>query len=309
MKRKFVSLILIFVGGIAFAPAVFGQTGLGISPLTFELSGSPGEVIENFIKVYNPTDNVIGIRMQIQDIAPAGEEGFITVEPAETETYSLASWIKTEPTELDLQPKEEKYVKFTLTIPENAEPGGHYGTVLASTISISGPEATGALIIPRIGSLVLLTIPGAMKENLIVKDFSLPHRYFSQGPITFSIKLENKGTVHVKPTGYVTITNWLDKKVADIALSSQNVLPGAVRKFDVTFNKKWLWAGKYTATLSGSYGMSNRAFTPVVITFWAFPWKAAIVILLVLILLILTRRRWLVAFSVLVRGEKALRRK
>jgi len=208
MKRKFFSLILIFVGGITFAPVVFGQMGLGISPLTFELSGNPGEVIENFIKVYNPTDNVIGIRMQIEDIAPAGEEGFITVEPAETETYSLASWIKTEPTELDLQPKEEKYVKFTLTIPENAEPGGHYGTVLVGAKSISGPGATGALIIPRIGSLILLTVPGEMSENLIVKDFSLPRRYFPQGPIPFSIKFENTGTVHVKPTGYVTITNW-----------------------------------------------------------------------------------------------------
>lgn len=308
MKRTLFFLIL-FCGGIIIAPNTFAQVGIEMSPLTFELSGNPGEVIENYVKVVNPTDNLMGIKMEVEDIKPSGEEGFITVEPAETETYSLAKWITTDPTEFNLQSREERFVKYTLTIPANAEPGGHYGTVLARAVLVAGAGATGAMIIPRIGSLVLLTIPGVMKENLIVKDFSLPRRYFPEGPIPFSIKLENKGTVHVKPTGYVTVTNWLDQKVADIALSSQNVLPGAVRKFDVTLNKKWLWAGKYTATLSGSYGMSNLVFTPVVITFWAFPWKAAIVILIVLILLILTRRRWLAAFSVLVKGEKALRRR
>lgn len=303
MKRGILVLIL-FLGGSVFSQAVFAQgASLGISPLTFELSGTPGDVIENYLKIYNPSGNTIGVKMQVEDIAPTGEMGFVTVEPAETETYSLARWIKCEPEELDLRPGEEKLVKFTLHIPSNAEPGGHYGTVLAATKSISGAGATGATIVQRIGALVLLTVPGEMKENLIIQDFNAPG-YSDYGPIMFTIRFKNTGTIHLKPRGLITITNLLSKKVADISIPEKNVLPGGVRKYELSWDQKWLWAGKYTATLTGSYGISNAQLNPVVITFWVFPWKFGLGILVILILLILSRRRWAAAFRVLIKGER-----
>jgi len=301
MKKGFLFAILI-IGGIILGKVVFAQTAIGISPLIFELTGNQGEVIENYLKIYNPSGDIIGIKMEVEDIAPSGEAGQVIVELPETETYSLAKWIKTEPEEFNLKPGEEKLVKFTITIPENAEPGGHYGTVLGGIKAVTGAGGTGAVVVQRVGALVLLTVPGAMKEELAVKDFSTP-RYLEYGPIPFTIRFENKGTVHVKPTGYVTVTNWLGQKVGDAGFSPLNVLPGGVRKFETTLDKKWLLAGKYTATLSGSYGMSNIPFAPVVITFWAFPWKMGLGILIVLILFILSRKRWIAAFRVLIRGE------
>ena len=260
-------------------------------------------MIENFLRVYNPNkENIVTIKMQIEDIAPTGEEGFVVVEPPETETYSLAGWIKVEPEEFNLNPEEEHFVKFTVTIPENAEPGGHYGTVVAGTRVLAGPAATGAAIIQRVGALVLLTVPGEMREELVVKEFTAP-RYSEQGPIPFIIRFENKGTIHVKPSGFITITNWLGQKVENISFSSRNVLPGAVRKFETSLDKKWFWAGKYTATLTGSYGLLNTPLTPTVITFWAFPWKAGLGMSVIIILLILSRKRWLAAFRVLIKGE------
>jgi len=301
MKRNI--LLIALIGGMIFSPLFFAQAAIGVSPVTFELTASPGDVIINQLKVYNPsTDTVIGIKMEVEDIAPTGEMGHVTVEPAETETYSIARWVKTEPEEFTLNPREEKFVTFTITVPENVEPGGHYGVVLAGTKGIAGPGTVGATIVERVGALVLLITPGEMREELVVKDFIAP-RYSEYGPINFTMRFENKGTVHVKPTGYVTVTNWLGQKVGDAGFSPLNVLPGGVRKFETTLDKKWLLAGKYTATLSGSYGMSNIPFAPVVITFWAFPWKMGLGILIVLILFILSRKRWIAAFRVLIRGE------
>ena len=112
------------------APNVLAQISIGISPLTSEITANPGDTIENYLKVYNPSpDTSVQIEMVAEDIAPTGEVGHVVVEPAETETYSLARWIETEPKEFSLAPREEKFVKFTINIPENAEPGGHYGTV------------------------------------------------------------------------------------------------------------------------------------------------------------------------------------
>jgi hypothetical protein len=302
MKKWF--CLSLIIGGMILAWNALAQTSLGISPLTFEITANPGEKVENYLKIYNPSpDTSVQVEMVVEDFAPTGEAGHVIVEPAETETYSLAKWVETEPKEFSLAPKEEKIVKFIINVPENAEPGGHYGTVIASAKAVTGPGATGATIVPRVGSLVLLTVPGAMKEELVVKSFTTPRKYFEKGPVPFEIRFENKGTVHVKPTGKITVTNWLGKKVADLDFPSGNVLPKAVRKFETSLPVKWLFAGRYTATLTGSYGVSNIPLTPTVITFWAFPWKVGVGILIVLILLILSRKRWLAALRILIKGE------
>jgi hypothetical protein len=307
MKRDILLLALI-VGGVILGQGLLAQgVSIGISPISFELSGDPGDIIINQIKVYNASaDNSIGIKMEVEDIAPRGEIGHVVVEPAETETYSLARWVKVDPEEFILEPKAQEFVTFTLSVPKNAEPGGHYGTILATTRSVVGPGKTGTLVAQRIGALVLFSVSGEIEENLLVKDFSAPN-YSEYGPIPFTIRFENKGTIHVKPRGFVTVTDWLGNKVADVEFPQRNVLPNAIRKIDASLDNRWLWLGKYTATVNGSYGISNTPFSTAVITFWAFPWKAALVIWIFIVLLILSRRRWIAAFKILVRGERALR--
>jgi hypothetical protein len=304
MKTKLLTFLVLLIGGTFFSQAVFAAAAsLGISPVTFELTGRPGEVIENYLKVFNPSPDTIGVKMQVEDIAPTGEEGFVTVEPPDTETYSLARWITTDPEEFELKSGEERQVKFTLAIPGNAEPGGHYGTVLAATRAVMGSGTTGTAIVQRIGALVLLIVPGEMKEGLIVKDFTAP--IFSEyGPINFSVKFENTGTVHLKPKGLITINNLLGRKSAEIPFPEKNVLPGGTRKIEVPWDKKLLWPGRYTAIITGNYGLSNAQISSMVITFWILPWKICLALLLVLILLFLIRKRFIAAFKILIRGEK-----
>ena len=300
------SLLILAIGGLFWCGQIVFAQGIsvGITPLVFELTGTPGEVIENQVKVFNSSDSFVGIKITTEDIAPANESGQVKGEPAGTETYSLANWIKFDPERFTLNPKEEKWIKFTITVPENAEPGGHYGSVIAGSEAVIGPQTTGAALVLRVGSLILLTVPGNIKESLIVKGFTAPG-YSEYGPINFAIRFENQGTVHAKPKGIITITSWLGKKVADIPIPEKNVLPTAIRKIDASWSQKWLWAGKYTATLTGNYGISNLPLTPTVITFWAFPWKFGLIFLAVLILFILTRRRWLMALKILIKGTKA----
>jgi len=302
-------LILIFgiIGVLILANIVFAQTrrGISISPLTFELTANPGDTISNTLKVYNPTDSIIGIKMEVEDFKPVGEAGQVMVTPEEEITYSLKRWVKTEPTEFTLKPREQKFVDFVINIPENAEPGGKYGSVLASTTGVVGEEITGVAVGQKIGGLLLLTISGEVIEDLVVKEFIAPS-FLEYGPVPFTIRFENKGSVHVRPRGFVTITNWWGKKAADVEFPQLNVIPGAVRKVETSWQNKWLF-GKYTATLVGSYGTTNLPFNPPVLTFWAFPWKITLGIILVLVLILVffykTRKRWQLALRVLFRGE------
>ncbi len=304
MKEN-IFLYILVIGGLVFGHQALSQgTTIGISPVTFELTGNPGDTIVNQIKIYNPSeDTTIGIVMEVEDITPKGEEGQVSAEPAESETFSLMKWVKVDPVEFVLSPKSQEFVTFTITIPQNAEPGGHYGAVLARTKMATGPGFTGAAISQRVGSVILLSVAGQVKEELEVNDFSAPY-YSEYGPVNFSVKFENKGTVHVKPKGYITVTDWLGRKVADIELPEKKVLPGAVRKIEIPWNTKWLLSGRYTATLHGSYGVSNLSFETVVISFWGFSWKLGLGVAAVAAFFILTRKRWTAAFKVLLKGEK-----
>jgi hypothetical protein len=302
---------LIFIIGIIFglilANLVFAQGfGVSISPLTFELTANPADILENKIKIYNPTDSVVSIRMEVEDFKPVGETGQVIVAPEEEITFSLKRWVKIEPTEFTLEPKEQKFVSFTIEVPENAEPGGKYGSVLASTTGAIGGEITGAAIAQKVGALLLLTVAGEVKEDLTIKEFKAPP-FLEYGPVPFTIRFENKGTIHVRPRGFVTITNWWGKKVADIEFSQLNVIPGAIRKIETSWQNKWLF-GKYTAMLVGSYGTTNLPFNPPILTFWVFPWKVALGIIIVLILIFAffykTRKRWQLALRILIKGEK-----
>ncbi len=215
MKRIWPTVFVIgIVGGmfLVFANEIYAQgTGLTISPLTFELTANPGDVLTNKLRVYNPTDSTIAVRMEAEDFTPVGETGQVIVESAEKETYSLTRWVKSTPETFALEPKEEKIVEFIIEVPANAEPGGHYGSVLASTAGVVGGNITGTAVAQKIGCLVLLSVSGEVKENLIIKEFSAPS-FSKYGPMKFLIPSETQGIVHVRPRWFVTINDWRDKK-------------------------------------------------------------------------------------------------
>lgn len=306
---NFPILIVVVIGGLVLANGALaqeGRVGISISPLTFELTANPGDVLVNKLRVLNPTNSTIAIKMEIEDFTVSGELGQVIIEPGETETYSLKKWITTQPETISLGPNEQKFVEFTINIPENAEPGGHYGSILASTAGVTGPEITGTAIAQKVGALVLLTVSGEVVENLRIEEFTAPS-FLEYGPVPFTLRFENTGTVHVRPRGFVTITDWRGKKAADVEFSQRNVIPGSIRKIDVSWNKKWLF-GRYTATVVGSYGTENQPISPQVVLFWVFPWKVAIGVFLALVLLIIyfakTGRRWRLALRILIRGEQ-----
>lgn len=302
---KFLFIISGIIFGLIFAEGVMGIT---ISPLTFELTANPGDILNNKLKVYNPTDSVIIVRMEIEDFKAIGEEGQVVVTPEEEATYSLKKWTITEPTEFTLESREQEFINFIIEIPEDAEPGGKYGSVLATVGGVIGEEGfTGSAIAQKVGALVLLTVAGEVKEDLSIKEFTAPS-FLEYGPVPFLIRFENKGTIHVRPRGFVTITNWRSKKVADVEFPQLNVIPGAARRVETEWENKWLF-GKYTATLVGSYGTANLPFNPPVLTFWVFPWRIALVIVLalstIIFVLYITRKRWRLAIKILVKGEKS----
>lgn len=260
---KYLLSSVAFFSAALFATAspVFAQPlGITIIPPRFELFANPGDIIPETIRVVNDAEVPQSFGVLVEDFSSAGEEGRVVLEEGESDQqYSLKSWIEPGMQNITVQPGEEVIFPFTITVPKNAEPGGHYASIL---FQIGGEPIEGVTSVKhRIGSLILLRVSGDVVEDSKIETFSAPV-YSKQGPVTFTLRLKNEGTTHIRPNGTIVITNMFGQKVDEVPLNGLNVFPGVIRKMETDWNRENL-LGQYTATLVATYGQQNLPLTSV----------------------------------------------
>lgn len=229
-----------------------------ILPPKFELFANPSDIVSERIRLRNDSSFPASYTVKIEDFTSSGEEGHVVLEEFSNDSaYSLAAWIEPEKREITLQPGEESSLSFNINVPRDAEPGGHYASIIFQSggTSIEG----GASVAQRIGSLILLKITGNVEEIAEIESFDAPSRS-QEGPISFSLRLNNDGNVHIRPKGTIIITNLFGKKIAEFPLNGANVLPGATRKMETEWDETNL-LGSYTATLVATYGQQSLPLT------------------------------------------------
>ncbi len=307
MKKFFLGTILVTFGVLLAQ----GSLALTVSPPRFELEGDPGSIINQTLKLFNETEESRIYYPSLQDFTARGEEG----EPGfvESSEYGLSKWIKITKDPISLGPKERKEVQFTVEVPNNAEPGGHYAAVLFSNqppTEVLG--ATPISIAGKIGSLVLLKVGGQILESgkLLELDTKDKKSFYTHLPIDFYIRFENLGNIHLKPLGDIKITGLLDITSTPTTLTVNeaggNVLPKSIRRYDVSWTKPGLkiaegifgelknqWKGfaigKFTAHLNLYYGTEGE-HTTANESFWVFPWLLILVIIIAVVALVFGMR-------------------
>jgi hypothetical protein len=261
INRIKLTLLPIFYLALAFPSVALAQTGtqgLTVIPPKFELFGNPGEILTEQVRLRNESDLPITYNVIIEDFSTSGEEGEVNLEGDTPDpNFSLASWITATDTVFLMDAKAERTFSFNVTIPKDAEPGGHYASLLFST---SGDAVPGAASVQsRVGTLVLLRVSGNVNETAQIETFEVPS-YLQSGPVTFSLRIKNEGNVHIRPKGTIILTNLLGQKAGEIPLQGANVLPSAIRKMDTEWDKANAF-GVYTATLVATYGQQNLPLT------------------------------------------------
>jgi hypothetical protein len=297
VSTLFIALSLVLSGSFTLVRpnhALAANTvAISVSPPRFELFGNPGDNLSEKIKVNNTSDGEITYTVSVEDFVATGEEGQVDFrDPATNKTtYSLANWVSVEPTRFTVAAGKDYTLNFTVRIPKNAEPGGHYASVQITIAGGSVPGG-GASVASRVGSLILLRVSGATTEKLTLENFDTDNNYYPTGPVTFNLRSKNEGNVHVAPTGTIVITDIFGRKVKEIPLTQANVLPGAVRQVKTVWDQKNM-VGRFTASLVATYGQQHQTLAAST-TFIVFPvWLifTSIGVLIIIFLLITQRKR------------------
>src|ERR1700730_7742331 len=156
---------LLFVAAFSFLvpSALAAPLPVAINPTRIEITASPGDQIESSFKLWNGTNADLPVHLEGVDIGPQDEEGHAVVE-REDAANSLKAWLKPAYPDLNVAPKQEITLPFSLDIPANADPGSHWGALLAITAPVA--QSNGTAVNVRTGGILLVLVFGAVTEKL-----------------------------------------------------------------------------------------------------------------------------------------------
>lgn len=256
-----------FVNAQDFKPKI------GVSPHTFEFEVNRGQVIKNKIKVLNQSEIAIPMAVKITNFTAAEETGQMLFDET-SQDISIASrkWIKIENPNFILESGETKDIRFSIEVPENAEPGGHYATVLFEPKLPSFYFKEGGIrTLPVIGVIFLFSVEveGLLRlgQPLTIVEFNIPENLhlkklenfatrfgglftevlaaekqkFSvveNSHLGFFLRIKNDDIYHIKPQGKLLILANNNKIVGEVEIPKTTILPGKTRQFPVEFEPK-----------------------------------------------------------------------
>jgi hypothetical protein len=301
-KRVLILAALVLIASTFIYTAINAQKtagGVAVHPSNFDITATPNQNSTGTITVDNLTDQTIQIAVDVRNFTAQGEEGSVNLTKEDT-TYSLAKWIKVTPATVAIKAHGNQDFTFIIEVPKNAEPGGHFGSVVFATVPPSNLKGTGASLSQEVASLILFKIPGDTKEEAVLESFTTDKQFYEFGPVTFDTRVKNEGKVHIAPAGSIVVKGWFGQKFI-VPLEMRNVLPDSVRKIPTTLKNKFLY-GNFTATLIATYGTKGQQLYSST-QFSAFPVRYGIAVLVILIILILARKRIGKSIRVLLTGK------
>ena len=167
----------------------------------------------------------------------------------------IENWIKIEPAEFDLNPKEIKKTKLYIDVPTKIK--GEVAAQIFFSSDLKGTMGGGkASVTARLGGVLYVAIKGTEKVKAEISRINVS-KVTEDGKEKLKIEatLKNNGNVHLRPTGNVVIINEKGEKAAAVDLmTGYSVLPTQDYIFSAFLEKPDLRAGKYTITVSMDYG-------------------------------------------------------
>ena len=318
LNKKRISLVFLFVAFFGLFFVTSKANALTISPVRMEIAGDPGQTLSKEMILTNENKTAETIYSSFANFEAQGESGNPSfVEPKD----DLGTWMSIV-SNVTLKAGESKTIPFTITIPKNAEPGGHFATIFWGTAENKpGDIAIGA----KAGLLVLLSVSGDVKENAGLLNFNtVNHQFFYPTlPVSFEYRFKNDGGDRIKPEGVITIrdTLFLPADNLDANSGGGNILPNSTRKFNVDWIKyartkdyiapagffKKFWSdvgyqwknfavGFYSARLNVAYGAEGLHAKKTAF-FFVFPWQLVLVMLVIAFLVIWGGRKMIKRYN------------
>jgi hypothetical protein len=264
------------------------KSALSVSPAVIERVLDPGVPAEAPIMLTNVTDFALPIKASVRSFLTQEE-----VDEKHRAAYDASEWFRIGEADFVLQPRERRQVSINIAAPGDAEPGGHYATVLLEPmIPSQALSPQNASLSARVGVLSFLIVKGDIVERVAPVGGLRTAGFSQSGPVEFKVTLRNEGNVHVLPTGHIDVLDWRNKRVGRAKLVSRVLMPGTSKEFRAHWNKEWP-IGRFRGVAHFVYSAERSELKIKPATFWVVPGVTLlpIAVLTTVLLLLRVRRR------------------
>jgi hypothetical protein len=262
-----------------------------------------GETKRDSVKLINNSDQTAVVRLMAED-GLVTSDGSFALMPHDQPNRDMGLWIKLSATEVEIPPKSEKLVPFTITVPENADVGDHSAGIAMQEVEVVDDNViptTGIKVVTRIGVRMYETVPGEVKKSFGITQ--LNYQFAATGVshffkdlldinkrTVFFIGIKNEGNVAISPLVTLDIRNIFGRTVGHLENQEVGVVfpNGENKDGTVIWNDMPLF-GRYTAKVTVNSRLSGLEPKTQDIVIWVFPYKIGFVLIILVVFIILLR--------------------
>lgn len=242
MVKTIVLILLCFV----FGTGHLAHAGVVVQPDSTEIMVEADKAVEGTLQVTNDAQETVQVKVQLED--------WLKQRTGKT-TIPVENWLSLKLTDLELGPKETKTVQYTINVPQGA------GAELVAMAFFGTASPQGNFnVTSRYGVSIYATVSSEIKLDCNLLGIDVARNFITTDAgevdkgIIFTLNVENKGNVHIRPTGTIVINSGSGQKYEIAIARDFPVYPGAQLKQVVMWNKVDISPGKYSAAISLDYG-------------------------------------------------------
>lgn len=229
-----------------------------LSPATTQLSSQPGDIEEGSFKVINTGQTTFEYTLYARPYS-VDTQAYDPNYSDTTERGNVYRWVQFDTTSGTLKPGEEQEVNYTILIPDDTIPGGHYSVLFAETVPAEDEDAQFVVRTKRVGSVVRLTVGGDIDQQGRVVSQSIARLQF-RPPLVSSALVENTGNVDYDAETRLTVKTVFGKQLYD-ETKAHVIYPDKPRQIERTWDNPaiiGLYRVEQTVTVLGQSSTESK---------------------------------------------------
>ena len=233
--RNIVRLLVIPV--IILVPAANAlaaeKIGLSVTPVSKRYELRPGQTVLGNFTIRNGGDLAVEYKLLVTPLNIKNEQ--YEKDFSKVTAIDASSWIKLDHTNGKLERNGKRVVGFTLTVPRDAAPGGHYAVAFAETILPKGAQAESSVkSTQRVGELFYIGVAGDVKISGSVAGWRSAF-WQNEPPMLTTLRMKNDGNTHYDAKYSIQVTDIFGN--IKTQMKGENIiLPDTTRRIDVAWN-------------------------------------------------------------------------
>lgn len=176
-----------------------------LSPTSKRYELTAGTAKEDTFKVINDGNTAFNFVVYARPYS-VNDETYAPDFMSKAQNADAYKWIQFTQPSYHIEPGKTIEVGYTIRVPDNATPGGHYGVLFAETQPLESNEGTAILRKKRVGAILYATVKGDVNQTGSFEGVNIPFMQF-KAPITIRQRVANSGNTDFTVNSSVTVSD------------------------------------------------------------------------------------------------------